>query len=232
MRLILLGPPGAGKGTHAQVLSQQHGIPHVSTGDMLREALKAATPLGLKAKAFMEKGELVPDEVVNGLVRERLQKNDTAGGFILDGFPRTPEQAKSLDATLVDLKQPLDVVLYFKTSLPVVLKRLTGRRVCEKCGKNYHVANFPPSKIGVCDACGGKLIQRPDDREETIKNRMEVYEKQTAPLIVYYKRKGILEEVPGDQEIKELNQILEKLFEKRGLCVGNRFKHTLKGFWL
>ena len=225
MKLILLGPPGAGKGTHAQVLSHAHGIPHVSTGDMLREALKAATPLGLKAKAFMEKGDLVPDEVVHGLVRERLQKGDAADGFVLDGFPRTVDQAKSLDATLAELKQPLEMVLYFKTSLPVVLKRLTGRRVCEKCGKNYHVANFPPKKEGACDVCGGKLIQRPDDRAETIKNRMNVYESQTAPLIDYYKKKKILEEVPGDHEVKELNQILEKLFEKRGLCAGSRYKN-------
>ena len=225
MRLVLLGPPGAGKGTHAEVLSQHHGIPHVSTGDMLREALKSASPLGLKAKLFMEKGELVPDEVVNGLVRQRLQMPDVKAGFILDGFPRTPDQAKNLDETLEELKQPLDIVLYFKTSLPVVLKRLTGRRVCEKCGKNYHVANFPPKQQGVCDVCAGKLVQRPDDQTDTIKNRMEVYEKQTAPLIEYYRKRKILEEVPGDREIKELNLFLEKLFENRGLCAGTGTKN-------
>lgn len=215
MRLVLLGPPGAGKGTQAQVLSKKSGIPHISTGDMLREALKAATPLGLKAKSFMEKGGLVPDEVVIDLVRERLQKSDAQKGFILDGFPRTVEQAESLDKTLLELSMPLDLVLYFKTTLPVILRRLTGRRVCGQCGKNYHKTNFKPKTEGVCDVCGGKLVQRPDDVEETIVKRLKVYEEQTAPLIGHYKKKNILAEVSGDLDVAELDEVLEGLFEKR-----------------
>ena len=215
MRLVLLGPPGAGKGTQAQVLSKDLNIPHISTGDMLREALKAASPLGLEAKAYMEKGALVPDELVIALVRERLSKSDAKKGFILDGFPRTPEQAKSLDESLKELKMPLDVVLYFKTSLAVIIARLSGRRVCGQCGKNYHQVNFRPKVEGACDVCGGKLIQRPDDKEETIEKRLKVYEDQTAPLIDYYKRKNILSEVSGDLDVKELNAELLKLFKKK-----------------
>ena len=215
MRLVLLGPPGAGKGTQAQVLSKDLNIPHISTGDMLREALKAASPLGLKAKAYMEKGALVPDELVIALVKERLSKSDAKKGFILDGFPRTPEQAKSLDESLRELKMPLDVVLYFKTSLAVIIMRLSGRRVCSQCGKNYHQVNFKPKTEGVCDVCGSKLIQRPDDKEETIEKRLKVYEDQTAPLIDYYKRKNILSEVSGDLDVKELNAELLKLFKKK-----------------
>lgn len=217
MRLVLLGPPGAGKGTQAQVLSKDLDLPHISTGDMLREALKAATPLGLKAKATMEKGELVPDEVVIALVKERLVKEDAKKGFILDGFPRTPEQARSLDKNLEGLQMPLDLVLYFKTTLPVIIKRLSGRRVCGKCGKNYHVTNFKPKVEGVCDICGGKLVQRPDDKEETIEQRLKVYEEQTAPLIDYYKKKNILAEASGDLEVRELNVILMDLFRQKKL---------------
>jgi adenylate kinase len=217
MKLVLLGPPGAGKGTQAQVLSKDLSVPHVSTGDMLREALKAGTPLGLKAKSYMEKGGLVPDEVVIALVEERLSKPDAANGFILDGFPRTAEQAKSLDASLSKMKKPLDLVLYFKTSLDVILIRLTGRRVCGQCGKNYHLKNFKPKAEGLCDACGGKLVQRPDDKEETIRERLKVYEDQTAPLIDYYGRKSLLKEVSGDLDVKELNVQLMALFKSKQL---------------
>jgi len=217
VRLVLLGPPGAGKGTQAQVLSKDLNLPHISTGDMLREALKAATPLGLKAKATMEKGELVPDEVVIALVKERLLKEDAKRGFILDGFPRTPEQARSLDKNLEGLAMPLDLVLYFKTTLPVIIMRLSGRRVCGQCGKNYHVKNFRPKVEGMCDSCGGKLIQRPDDKEETIEQRLKVYEEQTEPLIDYYKKKNILAEASGDLEVRELNGVLMDLFRQKKL---------------
>ena len=214
-----MGPPGAGKGTQAQVLSKDMDIPHVSTGDMLREALRAATPLGLKAKAFMEKGELVPDQVVIDLVAERLSRPDAKKGFILDGFPRTPEQAASLDKTLRALSMPLDFVLYFKTTLPVIIRRLTGRRICGQCGKNFHIKNFRPKVEGVCDACAGALVQRPDDREDTITHRLDVYEKQTAPLIDYYRKKNILNEVSGDLEVQDLNVVLSELFNKNGFNV-------------
>ncbi|OIO39503.1 MAG: adenylate kinase [Candidatus Omnitrophica bacterium CG1_02_49_16] len=217
MRLVLLGPPGAGKGTQAQVLSEDLKAPHISTGDMLREALKAATPLGLKAKQYMEKGALVPDEVVIALVSDRLSGADAKNGFILDGFPRTPEQAESLDEKLIKLKMPLEVVLYFKTSPAVVVHRLSGRRVCSQCGKNYHLTNFKPKVGGVCDVCGGRLFQRPDDKEETIDHRLKVYAKQTKPLIEYYDRKNILCEISGDLEVRAMNAVLMDLFQKKGL---------------
>lgn len=215
MRLVLLGPPGAGKGTHAQVLSKDLGALHVSTGDMLREAVKAGTSLGLKAKEYMEQGGLVPDEVVIGLVEERLSRPDSKKGFILDGFPRTPEQARSLDQSLERLKMPLNCVLYFKTSLAVIIRRLSGRRVCGQCGRNFHLTNLKPRVDGICDTCGSKLVQRPDDKEETIEHRLSVYEEQTAPLIDYYLKKGSLTEVSGDLEVRELNlQIMDVLKRK------------------
>ena len=217
MKLVLLGPPGAGKGTHAQVLSQNWNLAHISTGDMLREALRAATPLGLKAKECMEKGGLVPDEIVIGIVRERLSKPDARKGFILDGFPRTSQQAESLDETLGELKMPLDLAIYFKTSLAVIIRRLSGRRICSKCGKTYHLVNFKPKMQGICDDCGADLMQRPDDREEVIENRLRAYEKQTSPLIDHYKKKKILAEVSGDLEVDDLNHSLEELFRKKGL---------------
>jgi adenylate kinase len=215
MRMVLLGPPGAGKGTQAAVLSKDYGIAHISTGDMLREALKAGTALGLKAKSFMETGALVPDEVVIGLVRERLQKPDAANGFILDGFPRTPEQGESLDQTLRQLNMPLDTVVFFETSEQVVVRRLSGRRVCSKCGAIFHMTNFRPRQEGICDKCGGGLVHRPDDREETIKNRLRVYHEQTAPLIDYYQKKKLLLQVSGDLEVSRLNKVLKDLLKKK-----------------
>jgi adenylate kinase len=224
LRLILLGPPGAGKGTHAQVLSKEYQIAHISTGDMLREALRAATPLGLKAKAYMEKGGLVPDEVVIGIVGDRLNKADTKAGFVLDGYPRTSEQAQSLDKMLTERKLPLDLVIYFKTSVHVIIQRLSGRRVCSKCGRTYHLVNFKPKVQGVCDDCRGELVQRPDDREEVIMNRLKEYEKQTAPLIEYYQKKRLLEEISGDLEVSVVSQSLNALFRKKGLSVGSGVK--------
>lgn len=215
MRLVLLGPPGAGKGTHAQLLAKERGIPHISTGDMLRDAIKAGSTLGLKAKASMESGALVPDEIVIALVAERLAQADAKKGFILDGFPRTAEQAQTLDRKLKDLSMPLDLVLYFKTSIAVITARLSGRRLCSQCNRNYHVKNFRPKVEGICDACGGQLIQRPDDRVEAIEKRLSVYEKQTAPLIDYYSRKGTLAEVDGDLDVAPLNALLNELFRKR-----------------
>lgn len=217
---MLLGPPGAGKGTLAQALSKDWDMVHVSTGDMLREALKQRTPLGLKAKEYMEKGKLVPDDIVIGLVSERLLKSDAKKGFILDGFPRTVEQARELDQEIARLRMPLTAVLYFKTSLPVIIRRLSGRRVCRNCGKNYHVTNFRPKLEGVCDICGGKLIQRSDDKEETIEHRLKVYEKETSPLIDYYESEKLLQEVPGDLDVQGLSAHLNKMFKLKGFIDG------------
>ena len=217
MRLILLGPPGAGKGTQAEVLSKKYNLPHISTGDMLRDAVKKQTTVGLKANSYMLKGDLVPDRIVIEIVKERLAKEDAKNGFILDGFPRTGTQAESLDEALRKIKMPLDMVLYFNTSDKMSIKRLSGRRVCKNCGVNFHVANIPPKRAGICDYCGLPLVQRQDDREETVKKRLEVYKKETAELIDYYKNKKILKTIAGDLDVGEISQILAKLFKQEAL---------------
>ena len=217
MNLVLLGPPGAGKGTQAKVLSQKLDIPHIATGDMLREAVSKGTSLGKEAKEYMLKGELVPDRLVIEIVKETLASGGVEKGFMLDGFPRTLEQAKMLDSTLGNIDKKLDIVLYFKTSLETSVARLSGRRVCKKCGVNFHVKNIPPKKQGVCDHCGGELYQRKDDQEETVKRRWSVYSEETAPLITYYKNKGALREVSGDLDVNELNKILMTLLQKEKL---------------
>lgn len=217
MKLVLLGPPGAGKGTQSIVLSKEYKIPHISTGDILREAVKGGLPLGLQAKSFMDKGELVPDEVVTGIVAERLAKKDTKNGFILDGFPRTVNQAVSLDKALKEMSSGIDMAVYFETSSKVAIERLSGRRVCKNCGFNYHIKNIPPKKEGVCDKCGGALFQRPDDREDTILNRLKVYEEQTKPLIEYYTKKKILKKVSGDLGVDDLFKVLSKVFTEAKL---------------
>ena len=212
MKLILLGPPGAGKGTQSVVLSKEYGIPHISTGDILRETVKSGLPLGLKAKEFMDKGELVPDEIVITMVAERLKRSDTKKGFILDGFPRTLKQALDLDEALKKISSGIDMVVYFQTSPEVAVERLSGRRVCKNCGFNYHIKNIPPKKEGVCDKCGAELFQRPDDKPETVKNRLKVYEKQTEPLIDYYTKKGNLQKASGDMDVASLFKVLSKMF--------------------
>ena len=212
MKLILLGPPGAGKGTQAQMLMEKFSIPQISTGDILRSAVKNATPMGVKAREYMDAGALVPDDVVVGIVRERLQQADCANGFILDGFPRTVPQADALKDTLSELSLELDAVISLEVDTEALVARLTGRRTCSSCGKGYHVDFDPPSKEGVCDACGGNLVQRDDDREETIRKRLEVYREQTAPLVDYYLRGGLLAEVDGMAGIDEVGrQILSVL---------------------
>ncbi|QXE85737.1 adenylate kinase [Geomonas nitrogeniifigens] len=197
MNLILLGPPGVGKGTQAKLLIDRFGIPQISTGDILRAAVKELTPMGIKAKGFMDSGALVPDEVVIGIVEERLAQPDCQKGFILDGFPRTVPQADALSQVLSGIGKRIDHVVSLSVDKAELLKRLTGRRACSKCGAGYHV-DFAPSKAaGVCDVCGGELFQREDDKEETILNRLAVYEAQTSPLISYYQTAGLLRSVNG-----------------------------------
>jgi adenylate kinase len=203
MRIIFLGPPGAGKGTQAKLLVERLGVPQVSTGDMLRAAVKAGTPLGLEAKAIMDRGGLVPDPVIIGLVRERLQATDSARGFILDGFPRTAAQAEALEALLGDLGVTLDHVLSLDVSSEELVERIAGRRTC-KCGAMFHV-RFSPSRLaGRCDACGAETFQRDDDREETVRRRLQVYHEQTAPLIRFYQQRGLLRPIPGTGDISEI----------------------------
>lgn len=212
MKLVLLGPPGAGKGTQAKMLTERFEIPQISTGDILRGAVKDGTPMGLKAKSFMDAGALVPDEVVVGIVRERLQKKDCARGFILDGFPRTVAQADALKETLQSLGKDLDAVVSLEVNTEALVERLTGRRTCRACGRGYHVKFDPPKIEGKCDACGGELFQRDDDREETIRKRLEVYREQTSPLVSYYRAENLLVAVDGMQGIGAVQeQILSEL---------------------
>jgi adenylate kinase len=202
--LVLLGGPGAGKGTQAERLSDALAVPQVSTGDLFRENLKNDTELGLLAKGYMERGELVPDEVTVAMVRERLSRPDASAGAILDGFPRTIAQAEALGALLADLGSKLAVVPYIKVAEDVLLARLAGRWTCRKCGAMYHQLFGPPEEEGVCDRCGGELYQRPDDTPETQKHRIKVYFEQTAPLIDYYREQGLLVEVDGGPGIDEI----------------------------
>jgi adenylate kinase len=206
MKLILLGPPGAGKGTQAKMLIDRFSIPQISTGDILRQAVKDGTPMGLKAKSCMDAGALVPDEVVVGIVRERLQMSDCDRGFILDGFPRTVPQADALQETLQSLGKSLDAVISLEVDTEALVERLTGRRTCRRCGRGYHVKFDPPKTEGVCDACGGELYQREDDREETIRKRLEVYADQTSPLAAYYGQKGLLIQIDGMQDIEKVGK--------------------------
>jgi adenylate kinase len=217
MRLILLGPPGAGKGTQARVLSQNLKLAHLSTGDIFREAVKNKDKIGQRLAEYMQKGRLVPDMIVNQIVTEKLKGKDIQDKFILDGYPRTRPQAVALDEFLIDNGIPLDAVIYMKAPQKVIIERLTGRRVCEKCGFNYHIKNIPPKKEGICDQCGGRLIQRDDDKKQTVLKRLKVYERQTAELIDYYEKQGILHSVRGDLEVDKLYALLYKFFKEKGI---------------
>lgn len=205
MYLILLGAPGAGKGTQAELLSERLGLPHVASGDLFRENLKNQTELGLLARGYMDRGELVPDNVTIAMVRQRLERPDCARGVILDGFPRTLTQARALDETLTQMGKALGGVFYIKVSEEELVRRLAGRWLCRQCQAPYHMVFSPPVQAGVCDACGGELYQRDDDRPETVRERLRVYLEQTAPLIAHYRGGGLLVEINGEQDIEAVN---------------------------
>ena len=209
MNLIFLGAPGAGKGTQAEVISKKLNIPTISTGNIIREALKNGTEMGLKAKAYIEAGKLVPDSVVIGIIQERLAKDDCAGGFILDGFPRTIPQAEALD----DMGVKIDKVVEIQVDDETIIGRMSGRRVCSKCGASYHIANKPPKAEGICDSCGGELVQRKDDAPETVLDRLEVYHTQTEPLKDFYAAKGILRTADGTLGIEKSIEATLKALE-------------------
>jgi adenylate kinase len=202
IRLIFLGPPGAGKGTQARALAEAWRVPQIATGDMLRDAVSAGSPLGATAKSFMDRGALVPDDVIVGLIAERLARPDAKSGFILDGFPRTIPQAEALDRLLEQLGQRLDRVVYFDVPEAELLRRLTGRRACPACQSTFHVVSAPPKREGICDKCGAALVQRADDSEATVRTRLDVYAKQTAPLLDDYRRRGLLATVPAQGPIE------------------------------
>ena len=215
MRLVLLGAPGSGKGTQAKRLVKRYGIPQISTGDLLREAVAVGTELGRAAKQFMDAGQLVPDEVVLGMIRERLSQPDTARGFILDGFPRNVSQAEALDRMLEEMKQPLDLAILIDTDYDVLMQRLTGRLTCENCGAVFNIYTNPPRQDRICDFCGGRLHHRADDNEETISNRLKVYDQQTRPVIAYYEMEGKLARIDGEGEIDTIFQRIVDAIEQR-----------------
>ena len=215
MNLILLGPPGAGKGTQAKILAKKFDIPQVSTGDMLRAAIKEQTPMGIKAKGYMDSGALVSDQVVVGIVEERLEKSDCSNGFILDGFPRTVVQADALKKMLLSLDKTINLVISIDIDKEELLPRITGRRTCRNCGKGFHILFDPPKVNGICDECCGELYQRDDDSEETMRKRLDVYEKQTAPLIAYYTQESLLRTVQGIGSIEDIQRRLLDVVEGR-----------------
>ena len=209
MNIILLGAPGAGKGTQAEVICDRLNIPTISTGNIIREALKNGTEMGLKAKSFMDAGQLVPDEVVIGIIKERLAKDDCNNGFILDGFPRTIPQAEALDTMGIEINKVIDI----EVTDEAIVKRMSGRRVCEKCGASYHLEYKLPSKEGVCDRCAGALVQRKDDHPDTVKARLEIYHKETEPLKDYYEKQGKLSIVEGQDTVEQTTALILKAIE-------------------
>lgn len=211
MNVVLLGPPGAGKGTQAERVAKSCGVPHVSTGDMLRDSVAKGTELGKLAKGYMERGELVPDDVIIGIVKERLLEPDAEKGFILDGFPRTLAQAIALESELSSLGRTIDFVVNIEVSDEEVVRRISGRRICRSCGKPYHVEFNPPKVEGVCDVCGGQLYRRADDEPEAVRKRLEVYHEQTAPLKGFYKERGVLVGVDGAKSVVEVSKDIESL---------------------
>ena len=206
MRIVLVGPPGAGKGTQAQFIATHLAIPKISTGDIFRSNVSQGTPLGRQAKEYMDRGDLVPDEVTIAMVRDRLGEEDAQDGFLLDGFPRNVPQAETLKKQLLDWEQRLTVVLELVVDEDEVVRRLSGRRTCRRCERVWHIMFDPPTRDGICDACGGELFQRDDDREETVRHRLEVYKKQTAPLVSYYADEGILIGIDATGPVEEVTE--------------------------
>lgn len=216
MRLIIFGPPGAGKGTQAERIVKKISVSHISTGDIFREAAAKKTELGQRVKEYMDKGELVPDDIVVKVVEERLKQPDCKKGFLLDGFPRTLIQAKALDKILEKLKTKIDVVINLEVAEEEIVKRLSNRRVCKVCGTVYHLIFNPPKISDKCDKCGGKLYQRDDDKEEAVRNRLKVYQKQTQPLIEYYRKKNVLKDVNGNKNIDDVEKEIESVLKNYG----------------
>ena len=212
MNIILMGLPGAGKGTQASEIVKKFPIPHISTGDMFRKAIKDETNLGKEAKSYMDRGELVPDEVTVGIVKERISEDDAKKGFLLDGFPRTIEQAEALNSIMSELDREIDAVINIEVPEEELMNRLTGRRICEKCGTTYHLVFNPPKVDGICDIDGGKLYQREDDNPETVSNRLSVNVKQSKPILEYYNNKGVLKNIDGSKDIEEVtNDVIDIL---------------------
>ena len=213
MKIILLGPPGAGKGTQAKSISNRYSIPHISTGDIFRKNISENTPLGIEAKKYMDNGQLVPDEVTINMVKDRLQDDDCKNGYLLDGFPRTVSQAEALQKFIEDRDEKLDSALLINVPRDFILERMTGRRVCPSCGASYHV-KFNPANDGKCELCGSEVIQRKDDTVETVEERLDVYEKQTQPLIDYYREKNLLSQVDGTKAINEVFESISDVLSK------------------
>lgn len=214
LRIILLGAPGAGKGTQAKSISNKYNIPHISTGDIFRKNISERTPLGIEAKKYIDNGQLVPDELTIDIIKSRLVEEDCENGYLLDGYPRTVEQAKALDVFLNEREANLDTALLIKVPREFILERMTGRRVCPSCGASYHVKFNPPKNEGICDICGSDIIQRDDDTEITVNKRLDIYEAQTLPLIEYYKSRDLLSEVDGTQAINDVFESVSKVLNE------------------
>lgn len=215
MKIIMLGAPGAGKGSQASRIAKEYQLPHISTGDIFRANLKEETELGKRAKSFMGKGELVPDDITIAMLLDRIHKEDCKNGYILDGFPRTIPQAEALKEALAKKDEKIDLALDVEASDELIVKRMAGRRTCPACGAIYHIVTLPPKTEGICDRCGADLIQRKDDNEETVKNRLKIYHEVTEPLISYYKKEGILEEIDGAEELDKVFEKVKRIIHER-----------------